>query len=728
MASIVKHSFDGQAHRFPEGTSQEVIDKVIKNYTINARGGLQAIEDEARQSLAAEEEASAKEASYQQALQSGIPLSPADEQRRLAERREVESKFAGPSVVDQAVSLLPSAFGMTGGAVGLATGGPVRAVAGATAGNLFGETLERAITGQEATSDMLVQAGFEGLTEALAGPLTKLIKAGVPITANLLRQYGISPTDAVGVAKVFQKPSNTNALGVARVGTETSKRETQELLNEGQRIVNESMETVDEQIATGLLPSQVSNTPFRRIAEAFGRASSDGKQAFENITEANGKAIGALVQRVVYGNRGAVTTEQMGRQYYDIVKEANTALGQTYRDQQDRLLASAGDLRLSTSGIKADVKAVKDELLAPYQTQATTRVDPQTGIVEKVPASQTPEGLFGAELKSMFSKAQTLKEGVTFSEANAFIRDVTALADKATKELGSSSPQAVMLNQLKNKSIKQFEGTMPPNILSDWRKMRASYGASKKALFPKALSAIMKKGGKEDFAAIGNMLATSPNSSQITMAFKALEEAKRINPSLDTFAATRDIRNGWLETAMKSGEGTLTNYAGLYDKLLKDKKFRESYNAVMGEGGAPLTKILRAAKQANEKTKQGAVLSLFVASGQIAGATDVLKGIGALAATGGAYAGSPSLMISGAAVVVLPAVAAKVASNPKLANKLLGIEKRSYTAPAYVTASSVLRLLREANVDMEAVNEYLASTGLPILTEESINNNKDTKR
>lgn len=586
------------------------------------------------------------------------------------------------TLADEFIEFIPTAFEISGGAAGLAlTKSPTGAVIGGTTGYGVGETLRQMITGEEDTNRLLTGLGYAALTESLAGPLTKLIQSGVEITPRVLTSLGLNIKAANDIATAIARPE------LAEAGTLTSKEQTQQLLQSASPYA-------------GLRPAQIVDSWMRRATEAFGRSGIGGQARFDELKAINEEALQGISNKIIDGiNANRYSYDEAGELFYGTIQQGNKALSESYRQAESRFLQNAGDVRINTTATKKMADDILAEGAAPFLTRADgTPVD----------------DALSSQVKTVLTTVKNIRAGAKPQEIDTVIKSLNELSTEAGNVLGQTSPSTAKINQLVNALKKDLKDSLPEGLRAQYESMKSSYASSKKMLFPSALRGVMKRGKEENFAVIGQTLARENNANVVNQAYKALEEAKRLNPNLNTLQAELAIRSGYLENIFKSGEMPIDEMARFYDKIRTDKNTRSTFNAVLGDSSNGVLQVFRAAKDAvSEPGSQGA-LSLFVASRQISSIGNlpqILQGTAAgTAAVGGDF-------LSSSIILTAPWVLAKIATNPKTAKQLIQLEKNVSKLKPRAITSATLKILRDANIPAETVNQYLEERGLSPLSE-----------
>lgn len=577
---------------------------------------------------------------------------------------------------DEFLDFLPTGTEMVGGVTGLAlTRSPKGAVVGATTGYGVGETLRQMITGEEDVNRLLVGLGLAATAESLAGPITKLLKKGIEVTPRVLHGLGVDLQTANTISQALKKPE------LAEAGTLTSKEETQALLQSADPY-------------SGLRPAQVMDTWSKKLSEAFGRAGIGGQERFDALTATNEAALQSLSNKLIDGiNSNRYTYDEAGEIFYNILQKGNKALSESYQQAESKFLLEAGDIRVNTARTKSLADDILKEGTAPFS----------------VKPDGTPIGdALSTQVKTVLSAVKNIRSGATPKEIDTVIKSLNELSTEAGNTLGQTSPSTAKINQIVNALRRDLKESLPPGLQKQYESMKSGYAASKKNLFPSALRTAMRRGKEENFNFIGQALSKENNANFATQAFKALDEAKKLNPKLNTFEAEQAIRSGYLENIFKSGEMTIDEMASFYDKVNKNKTTRETFQAVLGDSTDAVFKIFRAAKDATSDPVNKGALSLFVAGRQVAAFGQATAGFAT--ASAGEY-------LATAAILTSPAILARFASNPKTANKLLNLERMSSKMSPRVFVSSGLKLLRDIGYSADDVNNMLKEQGLQPIQE-----------
>jgi len=605
---------------------------------------------------------------------------------KSADIRGAQKAVKEQTFTENVVGSLPMAGQMLGSIGGaLLTKRPSGMVIGGGTGYGVGENLRQAITGESRVNEMLIGVGLASTTEALAGPISKLLQKGIEITPAILKSFApqLADSDALKIIGELSKPIFMR--GKDKVPKEDTVRLLETLSNESNQ--------------AGLTPAQFQQSWVSNLREAFGRAGIGGQEMFDQLKQTNEKVLRDFFQdKIAKLQNGSMTIDEVGESFYNFIQQGNKALGEAYRAEESAFLQGVKNVVVNTSRTKDKVKLFEAEGSSAFLTDAT---------------GKPVDTALSNQLLGVMNKIKNIKPNASPKEIDDLVKLLNETQSEASSVLGQTSPTTRKITELINTLRKDLKDSLPTESKAAYEKMKNNYAASKSALFPSALRQAMRYGKKENFEAIGNVLQKDGNTTVVKDAFKALDEAKRLNPKLNTLEAQRAMQGGFLESRLKSGNATIDEMAKYFDDLASNKTKLATFNEMFGESGKGIMMALKAAKDAVEDPVKSGVFSLFVASRQLSGAIQLTGAVGTVGFDPDSI--DNMTLVSAGAILLSPYMAARIASNPKTARMLLNLEKNSPKLPARAISSATLQILRELNVDPKIVNEQLMEMGLPSL-------------
>ena len=265
-------------------------------------------------------------------------------------------------------------------------------------------------------------------------------------------------------------------------------------------------------------------------------------------------------------------------------------------------------------------------------------------------------------------------------------------------EFGKQSPVAYHLRQtignidaVMDTAAKQLD----PDLLSQYRSTQKFYRESLEKLFPETVLKILVKEPER----IGEAIYKAGNQSEIRAIKDALAQAKTIDPSIDIKSVQQALNRGYVESFLggQGAENTLKEFVAIGTKLRKDANFRRTFEEALSPEAQNSIRALSKTAEISSKTPGGS-LSLFVTGKQ----ADAVSSLAAVLAGSGAASLSQDPLLGaavGAGVLLTPKVFAKIATNPKAASQLVGLEKEiSKAGMTGAAAAKLAKIYNDAKV------------------------------
>lgn len=616
-----------------------------------------------------------------QAAKSGVdPDVPTPENiaQAMKDRPTQQKPSLTERIVETAKSTLPE-FGATGGGIaGFALGGPVGGVIGAGLGGMFG-TVSEDLVRQEASEfkDILQEGATQAAFEASGGLVARIGGRLVEYTPDVLRSFGIQfggdPAEALRVL------TTNNAPSVSRAGTPESIQSTQQLLSERGGTLSK--------VQTGL--AGVGS----RFMENIGRIGLTGSGRFDAIQKNNEQIISDSLTEVVEGVSGRLRDpSEIGELFVDTVNAGKRQLSAQYRDGLNSVQNAFGNNVVDTRAIKAKTNKVLEENRQIFEEGRGSLLEPETitqlerivQLSDKVPAKDLIEFLKTVNQRS------------------------SALLDPAGQ--GYNSVASAQVEDFLTNNFRPFVDSQLEKIDADafarYQNINKSYSASKNALSPELLKAVARKGKREDFVGVGQALFGTTNPESVKKAFKALEEAKKVNPDLNTFEAMDALRQGYLSRLIGGADREFSNIVKVERQLNNNVTMNSMFETVLGTSAPSVRRLVNAAADVSDVPSEG-FLGLLLRG----------KEAQSLTALGTLYAGESVAGLAGVggalALLSSPAIFARISTNPKAVNKLINLNKASRKMAPQVLSANLIRFGNEFGVDIEGeAQKLLEEAGL----------------
>lgn len=460
-------------------------------------------------------------------------------------------------------------------------------------------------------------------------------------------------------------------------GTLDSMRTTQQLLLENG--------------GAGLLPVQTGQASvFREALTSIGSVGIFSKNLFTQHFKKNAQALSKEVDRQVDGINAnlAVDREDLGQNIYNIVKLGESKLTENYGNSLDALAKKFDGVKLSPNKILKTI----DNFVAE---KGDTLDDAAMKIVTDLRRSLAGQQLTTQATKGTREISLKIPLKSIIDKEKLFSRQVDAAG--SFKASGNTTSTAE-LSELASRVRSAFDDTLnttSKNLSSEYQNLKSTYKVSRERLLPPLNNQIMINGGKRNYSQVGKMLLGKDASSikaymnSIDESFSQMRKAGTEPEGLVKSAGSAKamIRQSYLRSLFGDTSGTFDVYS-MGSKMAKiDKSPDEQARLIALLGQEGFTSLKRLGNAIIESSEQPTANLFSLAIRQKE--TNTLSSLTQAAAGGAVGVANP---IAGAAIFGIPVLAAMAGTNRKVANRLLGLNKkveRMYLAGKEPTAEFI---------------------------------------
>lgn len=570
--------------------------------------------------------------------------------------------------------------------VGTVVGGIVGAAMGSFGGSLGSDAYEgRRLDFNEATKEGALSVGFDVATLGMG----KLIR---PIANSM----GVNPADFImkisGAGRRGAEPPRLTDLptNVAR-GSDESLNMTQRLLEEG----NGSLSAAQTGQASFL----------RATADEIGEIGLfSGGHAAKRI-KANDAVLRREVDSLVDGADASLTTNAhgVGEVVYGVVEAGRRAAGQLYGEGLTKIVKEFGDKELNLSQLRTLTKS--------FQSKYSNPISGNDGLANGVRTI----------IKDM--------ENGVFSVRNGKLSNVLNLDKQISDQIdqfmpGSSlaDPNAVrQLSQFRTELRKAIQGTISKRskgTAAAYQVLKDSYGESMGDLLPKISRNVIQKAKDQDYDALGNLLIKQTNLSKVQTMMKSIDRSfldialanagkEASDPSFivtgvkDAARAKAIVKQSYLKNIFQDATEEVVDFKGFRSQAIRLSKTDQldKAKAILGSDFGQYKRLINAISDSTDVKTRG-LFSLALRSKEISSLGKM--GIGGSMVGGAVTMASFGAMLPAVAILTVPSVLARIATNPKAVNALLllngQVKKNPNLAPELV-ASGIAKVM--ANLSEE---------------------------
>lgn len=576
------------------------------------------------------------------------------------------AKQPGKTFTDLAIEALPDIGGLAGGVIGAAT---TRTPQGAMTGRALAQQAVRGVIGSglgAATGTALES----GVKTAMGMPVP-LTKTAADMLSNSVTNMALDATGNV-VFNMLGKGYRVTKDALLKAGVlppmDTSAQE-------AKRVAQELL----QKYGGSLTEYQITGTTGAKVRESVARSGFSGQSTFDQLAETNLNALRQERDKILDTvSNEAIPSIQAGQGVRDIIQTANTRLSEAVSPFYEQELPARG------FNLLVDFNPIKSKAFETLKR------------AEKLTETGNPAAVYGDDVARVLKDISNLSSDVSFAQAHQLRSILNSRLRDLKVEVGKNSPVVAELS----KAVKSIDDAMDtsakqmdPELLARYRSTQQFYKESLDKLFPETVLKILVKEPER----IGEAIYKAGNQSEIRAIKDALAQAKTIDPALDSKAIQQSLNRGYVESFLgeQGAENTLKEFVNINDKLRKDAKFRRTFEEALSPEAQNSIRALSKSAELSAKTP-GSGLSLFIAGKQ----ADAASSVAAVLGTGTALYQDPLLGAAvGAGVLLTPKILAKIATNPKAANQLVGLEKEiSKAGMTGAAAAKLAKIYNDARV------------------------------
>ena len=540
--------------------------------------------------------------------------------------------------------------------------GPVGRVAGAVVGGGVG-TAAGVLSSQFATDKELdynkaVKEGLIGMGIDVA-----TLGAGKMIPNS----YWVSAMQRLGVS-----PDVTAARIAAKVDTNASRQQTQEFLESR----NLSLTPFQTGVAKG---SQVLSERIAGIGIFSGSRMGDH---FEEVQQAIRKEFDD-----VYDVKDQLGVSDVGSYLAGIIEAGKDGLSQYY----DKTLTDIGNKMSINYTSAAPLKLKVDNLFKEYGIYGQ-KVDPETGelFVGAIDSKLTNEA------RSFLVDEVAKMSDVVAINGDSIIQLEKKISQKqkALKEAGSfqAADDVMRLGEELKDTYAQLLGKIDPVQAERYAKLKNNYRTSIQNLLPPINKNVIEKAMRSgDYRSLGNLVIQNGSVAQVSKFMSTIEQSYAIARKQGTLGdlpfktakeAKQQLRKSFLNNLFPSMMDETQDLSKIIPAIRKysfgdnEKKMK----AIFGPDYNNVKKLFSAIEH-TAKSPSGDIGSLMFRNKEYGSLLNLgsLITAGAGSTMAGLSAGQAASVLGGAAFVLYtPVVMSKIVTDPKLANKLLGLTKGNF--------------------------------------------------
>lgn len=570
---------------------------------------------------------------------------------------------------------------LAGAAYGTAVGGPVGGIVGGIGGGAlgtFGGSLASdVLTGEDldfanATKEAAISAGFD---IALLG-LGKIAK---PIW-NALRSSGMSPADAV--------QQIARRAGVApKAGTPQSIAQTQALLN-----ANDATLTAYQ---TGKATGADS---FKESIANVGMLSRQTMQ--ENADKVQNVARQELNTLLGGANTQSLPADELGQRIFSVIDESKKALGRSYVQAMDEVKSIAPRARVSTRGIAKTV----DQFLDAKTFDFGSSLDSKTlATLEDIRTTLKDTPAMSIESLVEYQKKLTsIIDDVSDINSNNYSSAAAAQLADASKQLKSAIYSSIE--------------RISPEAAVKYKAANTAYATGINGILPEINKTFIGQARKDSYDQIGKLLINVNDASKanalmksVDTAFARMDTAALANAGFKSAnEAKAAIKHSYLSHLFKGADAQTLDIKSFKNlaKQFENDTAAKKMAAIMGNDYGSTKRLLNLIHDAsmNPSSNVGSILIRSREYGSLVSGASIM---------GGFTAGGPVGAAGTAAVIFgIPTLWAKAATNPTAVNKLIALNKRSFSSEAMAATAMINAAMDIARDDDELMMQIEEATGL----------------
>lgn len=578
----------------------------------------------------------------------------------LGQNLEIPGSIAGAGA---GAAIGTAVLPVVGTVIGGIIGGAVGSFGGSLGSNLYqDEALDFEDALDEAKTSVMFDAATLGLGKIIR-PIAKAIK--------------INTGDLIASAKmVAPKAPDLRMLDVGNIipGSPESVELTQRLLSsEG---------------ATLSAAQTGQATYLRTTAEEIGRIGIfSGKNEIKRAEQVN-SVLQKTAQSLIDGINPSLAKDVsgVGETVYGIIEAGRKSASQIFGSEQDKLLAKYGDSTLPISGIK---NSLNDFL--------SKNSDPTLG-------SMLPKSVqnIASDINESIKDSSMLPLSTLFN----LEKRLSTSIDQAMPGNQLADPAAVRsLTQLRKSITDATESllsTKLPQMGNAYKSIKSNYSQSMNDLLPALNKGVLASAKKDDYEKIGKLLLRQTDGNKINKmlasidrAFADIQKAGKLK-ELDVKTAKeakKIIAQSYAKEQFADAASGMIDFNSLAASSSKLSKASEQarLKAIMGESYNSFRMLTNAIYDSSQRGKSG-LFNLAIRSQEIGSLGKVAQG--AAAGVTGATAGIPLAV----AVLTLPSVFSRIATNKAAINRLVALDKQVEKAAAPTAefiASNIAKIIEQ---------------------------------
>ena len=596
-----------------------------------------------------------------------------------------------------------------GGALAGAAFGPVGAVVGGIAGGAIGAF------GGELIEDVVASRSIDLYGALKEGATSALIDTALLGTGKFIR-----PLLRASKAPMPTAMELRNLAKNAVPGSTDSIQSTQQMLQGAPNPATLTRGQVSELSLGG------------RIGESVAKAGLGSAQIMEKNTLKAAKILGDNLRQQI-GEGLAYKTEDVGMFVFNAYEEGHRAasdlFGKGLSDTLELLGGTASRNVPTTAvrtGINTFVKSYRKQWLDTLDPAAkkvalsiSNTLKPTVKEISEVAESLVEQGL---DKTLSMEMAQVLMQssgrGARPDTLLAFYKDVNRVISDYMPGNAKSNANTVRdltkLSHVVKDGITGILGRISPAARSQFELTNAAYKLSLDKLAPNAVPSFVTAGKNADWHKLGKTLVRARNPSHVNQLYASIDESYRVVKQ-----AGRELPSGAPKSAAEAKEiikasylqdafGTFLEDTGKFNtagtvarNLLGDDQV---VKAIAGDSYQDVQRLLNAFADTTASSKNALQSGMLaIRSGEIG---NVQAAATAAVGVGGAVGGSAVALSGGllgvAAIFGIPAVLAKIATNPKAVNRLVFInsqmlaqQRAGKVIPGEAIASAIAKIMQD---------------------------------
>lgn len=580
----------------------------------------------------------------------------------------------------------------TGAGIGFLAAGPPGAVAGGIVGGALGSG------GGSIASDL-----YEGVEPDYAKAMEEaLISAGIDVftlgIGSKIKPFiagakaaRMSPNEA---AELFVKEAAMDAKDQAQgvvekaVAAESVARAAAEGLPLGSQESLRASQQLAEEAGATLTPSQTGQAGSLRIlSEGIANLGLLSSQTMQRNAEKVEQAAQAALSSII--NRSTTEFDDpavLGNALNTIIQTGKDTAGAIYEESIKQVRGGLGTKTTSVGPLKASLT----KFVTKNQREFGSMLDDKT-------------------LKYIEDLQNTLRTRTQLPVTDLI--DMQTVLNKEIKKLGSFDSTAAdkaiaaefaQLSSNLRGVIQRSVDRADPALGKQYKDTKKAFGIATQGLLPKINESFIRNAKKGQYTPLGKLITNAGTADQIRALNASIDQAYKLIPTsklkdlpLKTAKeAKAAIKSGFLSAKFSTAQGKFDPSS--YIKLASEFQVPEKAGrmaAILGEDTATVKQVMNLIAESSRELEGNLGSLLFrtkeyrAVEAPVRVASQLAQGGGLVAAMG--Y-GVLDLMSSGL-IITLPVVLAKISTSPRLANKLLAFDKKTFPSEeAKIIAANTL--------------------------------------